>query len=382
MVVLVFAAVIATALYTLWDPSRASQAKTAQLNMTVERGAYLFSQNCRVCHGNSGEGGQASSRLPEALVLDRFDLQGRKTPNGPVDATSKSAAYNLIVNTLTCGRVGKYMPPWSIAQGGTLTNEQINQLATFITEGTGWQEARDFAVYGDPKYTVSGDITAGIKLVKPISATDTVLHLSDVTPLGKGQRIQMGEHLNAPKADDTNEIMLITANPDTKAKTVTVERHIGLTKAVAHAAGVPVLVVPAPPNPPAITGSGGPVCGQYYVPVPTPSAAAGTPAASPTAATAATAFTIIGKNLTFDKTALTGAAGKVLTITFKNEDAGVPHNIHFYNGASATAPSIGKTDIVIGPVTQTLKIGPLQPGKYYFQCDVHPTQMNGVLTVQ
>lgn len=382
MVVLVFAAVIATALYTLWDPSRASQAKTAQLNMTVERGAYLFSQNCRVCHGNSGEGGQASSRLPEALVLDRFDLQGRKTPNGPVDATSKSAAYNLIVNTLTCGRVGKYMPPWSIAQGGTLTNEQINQLATFITEGTGWQEARDFAVYGDPKYTVSGDITAGIKLVKPISATDTVLHLSDVTPLGKGQRIQMGEHLNAPKADDTNEIMLITANPDTKAKTVTVERHIGLTKAVAHAAGVPVLVVPAPPNPPAITGSGGPVCGQYYVPVPTPSAAAGTPAASPTAAAAATAFTIVGKNLTFDKTALTGAAGKVLTITFKNEDAGVPHNIHFYNGASATAPSIGKTDIVIGPVTQTLKIGPLKPGKYYYQCDVHPTQMNGVLTVQ
>ena len=384
MVLLVFASVIATAAYTLWDPSRASEAKDTQLERTVDRGAYLFSQNCRACHGDKGEGGQAASRLPQALILNRFDLQGRKTPNGPVDKATKDAAFKLIVNTLTCGRVGKYMPPWSIAQGGTLTDEQIAQLATFITEGTGWNTARDYAVHGYETFHIAGDITDGIRLVDAVSSTDTVLHLSNVVPLGKGVRIQMGENLDADKAADTNEIMIIDA-VDTNANTVTVERHVGTTKAVDHAAGTPVLRVPSPPNPPTITGSTGPVCGQYPPPPAPTAAAGGTPAAGATptaAAAAATDLKLVGKNLAFDTQTLTGAAGKELTVTFDNQDSGTPHNLHFYKGADATAPSIANTDIATGPVTQTLKVGPLDAGTYYYQCDVHPTTMNGVLTVQ
>jgi mono/diheme cytochrome c family protein/plastocyanin len=378
MVLLVFAAVIATAAYTLWDPSRATQAKDSQLERTVDRGAYLFSQNCRACHGNSGEGGQASSRLPQALVLDRFDLQGKKTPDGPVDKASKDAAYKLIVNTLTCGRVGKYMPAWSIAQGGTLTDEQIAQLATFITEGTGWSTARDYAIHGYHEFHITGDISEGITLVDAVSPTDTVLHLSNVTSLGKGTRIQMGENLDAPKADDTNEIMVVTETPDATASTVTVERHVGITKAVGHEAGTPVLKTVAPADPPTITGSTGPVCGQYPPP-PAPTAAAG---ASPTAAAASTELTLVAKNLLFDTSTLTGVAGKELTITLDNQDPAVPHNVHFFAGADATAPSVGNTEINSGPLTETLKIGPLDPGTYYYQCDVHPTTMFGTLTVQ
>src|SRR5512135_3509276 len=96
MVLLVFAAVIATAAYTLWDPSRASEAKDTQLERTVDRGAYLFAQNCRACHGDKGEGGQASSRLPQALQLNRFDLQGKQKPDGPVVRENKDAAFKLI----------------------------------------------------------------------------------------------------------------------------------------------------------------------------------------------------------------------------------------------------------------------------------------------
>jgi mono/diheme cytochrome c family protein/plastocyanin len=378
MVLLVFAAVIATAAYTLWDPSRATQAKDSQLERTVDRGAYLFSQNCRACHGNSGEGGPASSRLPQAFQLDRFDLQGRKKPDGPVDETAKAAAYKLIVNTLTCGRVGKYMPAWSIPQGGTLTEEQIAQLATFITEGTGWATARDYAVHGYHEFHITGDASEGITLVDAVSPTDTVLHLSSVTSLGNGTRIQMGENIDDPKADDTNEIMVITENPDANANTVTVERHVGVTKAVAHAAGTLVLKTVAPANPPTITGSTGPVCGQYPPP-PAPTAAAGP---SPTAAAASTELKLVAKDLLFDTSTLTGVAGKELTITLDNQDTAIPHNVHFFNGADATAPSIGKTEINSGPLTETLKIGPLDPGTYYYQCDVHPTTMFGTLTVQ
>jgi mono/diheme cytochrome c family protein/plastocyanin len=374
MVLLVFAAVIATAAYTLWDPSRASEAKDTQLERTVDRGAYLFSQNCRYCHGDKGEGGPASNRLPQAFQLDRFDLQGRKKPGDPVDETAKAAAYKLIVNTLTCGRVGKYMPAWSIAQGGTMTDEQIAQLATFITEGTAWGTAQDYAIYGEHAFHINGDISDGIKLVDDVSETDTVLHLSNVVPLGKGQRLQAFDNDDLDKA----EIMVVTEAPDTQANTVVVERHFGTTKAVSHAAGTAILKVPSPPEPPTITGSTGPVCGQYPPP-PAPTAAAGE---TPTAAAASTELKLVAKNLLFDTSTLTGVAGKELTITLDNQDAAIPHNVHFFKGADATAPSIGNTDINSGPLTETLKIGPLDPGTYYYQCDVHPTTMFGTLTVQ
>ena len=83
MVVLVFIAVLATGAYTLWDPSRATDARATQLQKTVDRGAFTFSQNCRVCHGDAGEGGAASNRLAQAPPLNRPDLQGVK--NGAVD---------------------------------------------------------------------------------------------------------------------------------------------------------------------------------------------------------------------------------------------------------------------------------------------------------
>ena len=373
MVLLVFASVIATAAYTLWDPSRASRAEDRQLERTIDRGAYLFAQNCRACHGDTGEGGPASNRLAQAFPLDRFDLQGRQKQGGPVVKESKDAAYRLIVNTLTCGRIGKFMPPWSIAQGGTMTDEQIEQLATFITEGTGWDKAKELAIHGDHEFHIPGDISDGIKLVTAISAVDTTLHLNNVVPLGKGTRIQIGD-----------EIMVIAEAPDAGANTVTVERHLGTTKAADHAEGSEVLKVPSPPDPPSITGANGPVCGQYAPAATATPAAGGTPGvdATPTAAAAAsTELKLIGTSLLFDVTTLTGVAGQELTVTFDNQDVGTPHNINFYNGADATAPSIASTEIESGPVVQTLKIGPLDAGSYFYQCDVHPTTMAGKLTV-
>ncbi len=69
MVALVFIAVLATGAYTMWEPSRASDAKADDLRKTVDRGAFLFSQNCATCHGDSGEGGAAANRLKLALPL-------------------------------------------------------------------------------------------------------------------------------------------------------------------------------------------------------------------------------------------------------------------------------------------------------------------------
>ena len=133
MVVLVFIAVLATGAYTLWDPSRATDARATQLQKTVDRGAFTFSQNCRVCHGDAGEGGAASNRLAQAPPLNRPDLQGVKS--GAVDPVEKVNAYKRIYYTITCGRVGTPMPTWGNTQGGPLNDEQINQLARSGVQG-------------------------------------------------------------------------------------------------------------------------------------------------------------------------------------------------------------------------------------------------------
>ena len=48
MVGLIFVSLIATGAYWMWDPDRARRRRrTRQLETTIERGAFLFSQNCR-----------------------------------------------------------------------------------------------------------------------------------------------------------------------------------------------------------------------------------------------------------------------------------------------------------------------------------------------
>ncbi len=115
--------------------------------------------------------------------------------------------------------------------------------------------------------------------------------------------------------------------------------------------------------------------------------AGASPAAAATAAPQganAVSITIVGKNVAFDQTSLTAPVGSTVNITFDNQDAGVPHNIHFYSdaGYSQTVDN-AQTQVQAGPVKQTVSFpAPSQPGKYYFRCDVHPEQMKGTISFQ
>lgn len=365
MVALVFLAVIATGAYTMWDPSRADQAKVVQEEKTIKYGAWLFSQNCRICHGNLGEGGSASSRLKLAPPLNRPDLQGKDPKTGAVSASAKAQQYKMIVNTIACGRVGKAMPTWGQSQGGTLNDEQIRQLATLISEGTGWDLANEYAIDGvGSPFNHHGDNGGPdpIKLAAALNDTSTTVVLNRVDLVGKGDRIQASEGNNP----DTDEIMLITDKPNTQNNTVTVERGVGVTSPKAHADGMLLYKVPVPPDPPSITQ---PACGQNLPPaVPTPGAVA--PSAT---------LTITAQGTAWDKDTLAAIAGVPLTLTLDNKDVGIAHNIVFFQGQDATGTRLAETPIEPGPVTQTLNFGPLDPASYYYHCDVHP-QMSGLLT--
>ena len=110
-----------------------------------------------------------------------------------------------------------------------------------------------------------------------------------------------------------------------------------------------------------------PACGRGQDPSVTEDAPAGP---------AATELTVIAKNTAFTPKQLKAPAGQELTITFRNEDAGVNHSFHLSGGSAGDA----KTDIQPGPSTATVKTTLSAPATYGFQCDVHAS-MTGQLFV-
>jgi mono/diheme cytochrome c family protein/plastocyanin len=355
---LVFLSIIATGAYWMWDPTRAENATEHQLETTVWRGAFLFSQNCRTCHGDAGEGGVASNRLREAPALNRPDLQGIDPDTGEVDEQAKDRQFDLIFNTINCGRVGKAMPTWGQAQGGVLNDEQIRQLTTMITEGTGWEDAVEFAIEGFPQGEVHGDAEVPFELEEAVAVdADTIVLSGDLSGLVVNDRIQIED-----------ELTVITAI-EAESGEITVERGFGNTSPADHEAGAELLKPPVPPDPAPITEA---ACGQ--------TAGAAEPTATPAPPSATLAITSQA-NL-FSLAQMNALPGVPLTLTHDNQDDGVQHNWELFANEEAVAAgedAIAATEIESGPVVQTLNFGPLDEGEYYYQCAIHPGTMFGTL---
>jgi plastocyanin len=90
---------------------------------------------------------------------------------------------------------------------------------------------------------------------------------------------------------------------------------------------------------------------------------------------------LVAQNTAFDPTCLTASAGTAFAITFNNKDSGIAgtHNVDVFDKKGGT--SIAALEPKPGPYTETLQVGALDAGTYYFQCDVHPLQMFGTLAV-
>ncbi len=91
-------------------------------------------------------------------------------------------------------------------------------------------------------------------------------------------------------------------------------------------------------------------------------------------------LTVVAKNLAFDTKEIDLAAGVETKLTFENQDAGTPHNIAIFTDDSLQ-DVLFRGELVTGPASVDYTIPPLDPGTYYFHCDVHPT-MNGTVVVK
>ena len=90
---------------------------------------------------------------------------------------------------------------------------------------------------------------------------------------------------------------------------------------------------------------------------------------------------VSAEGISFDQSCLAAPAGQPFTIGFTNNDAGIAHNVAIYSDESA-AESLFVGDIFQGVDTMTYDVPALEPGTYFFRCDVHPGQMTGTFVVK
>ena len=98
--------------YRIREPSLRRDAAASQQTSYSAIGNQLFATNCASCHGKDAAGGSAP-----VLNSQQF-LKGTTDPQ--------------IENLIAGGVPGTEMPAWSLAFGGTLTDEQIRQIDTYL----------------------------------------------------------------------------------------------------------------------------------------------------------------------------------------------------------------------------------------------------------
>lgn len=420
MVVLIFLTLVVYGAYTIWEPIRADEAEERQEATAAERGGRLFAQNCRLCHGDRGEGGAAGGRMLQAPLLDRPDLQGivdserKLAANVEASDTAitldEEAAFEegdillidderMVVKKVDVNLVEVERGAGDTEAAGHSAGAQVfildeaelktsaKLIADTITCGrvgtamTTWGDSQGGSLNDDQirqltllittgrwnlteEFVEEADAT-GIHLEEAVSATDTELLVADVTDFSVGDPLLIGE-----------ERMIIE---EVKETSLVVERGALTSRAGEHAAGAELLnqaLASAPVNPSIVESA----CGQFVRgPVGT-AAPAGTPEAPPEGAQEITITAV--PSLQFDTDEIRAEPG-VISVRMVNDDTGIPHNFAVYTDSSAAEPIAGANEkICTGPCEAVVTFEINETGTFFFRCDVHPTIMVGDFIIE
>lgn len=112
---LVFMAMLIAAypVYQWREPHLRSDAQARQDTQYTALGSDLFSKNCSTCHGVNATGGQTAPTLNAKQFLE-------------------SATDDQIKFLVASGVPGSSMTAWSLDFGGTMTDQQIQSITTYL----------------------------------------------------------------------------------------------------------------------------------------------------------------------------------------------------------------------------------------------------------
>lgn len=99
--------------YRVREPTLRADAASSQRVTYTRLGKELFANNCADCHGDNGTGGGDAPTLASKEFLS---------------STSDAQIHVLVAGGIS----GTEMSAWGLDYGGTLTDEQVRQLVTFL----------------------------------------------------------------------------------------------------------------------------------------------------------------------------------------------------------------------------------------------------------
>ena len=98
--------------YRVREPSLRADAAAEQQTSYRDIGSQLFANTCSSCHGKGAVGGSAPTLDAKEFLKATTDAQIRMLVAGGISGTA--------------------MPAWSLEFGGTLTDEQVVQITTYL----------------------------------------------------------------------------------------------------------------------------------------------------------------------------------------------------------------------------------------------------------
>ena len=88
---------------------------------------------------------------------------------------------------------------------------------------------------------------------------------------------------------------------------------------------------------------------------------------------------VTAADLEFNVETIVAPADEAFTVSFTNNEA-VPHNFSVYTEEGGEEIAVG--NVIDEGETDEVSVDALEPGEYFFVCDVHPTEMTGTLVVE
>ena len=429
MSALLMVTLIIVGIYAAWYPSRAIDAEKEFAERSAERASILFARNCRLCHGDVGQGGLFGARLPAAPALDRPDLQAFVESKATLAAVANAASTTITAsdgsafktgqtiligeermrvtsidaNSLTVERAVGHTEATSHPAGSaisTLDAAGLRDMETLITNTItcgrvgaampAWSQAQGGPLSDEQIRQLMVLITTGrwdlveeevnredritARLLEPLPPEETFVGVSDVSVFTAAEAIRIGEERLRVRSVPSLARDAQNNLPKDRSGFLTVERGVLGTTPLDHPQESVIYRFPETAEP-SINQS---ACGQTA----RPPAPVGTPELIEPFE--GRTVEVVAQNIQFDLREITVPANGRVRVRLDNRDTGVEHNIAFYQSSTNLQPvSPGSVGLIfVGPGVDDTAFDIPTAGSYFFRCDIHPTTMTGTFTVR